>query len=82
MPKVHTSYPIWLPCDKGEFIIDGPNPKKRKEFTINDHSSESKAFWKSIKSSKPGMFSFVAYWMIQSMSRIFFPINLFFMNPV
>ena len=18
MPKVHTSYPIWLPCDKGE----------------------------------------------------------------
>ena len=63
-------------------MIDGPNLKKRKELTIKDHSIESKAFWKSIKRSKPGIFSFVAYWMMQSMSQIFSPINLFFMNPV
>ena len=53
-----------------QLMIDGPNPNKRKELTINDHSSQSKAFSKSIKSSKPGVFSFAAYWMKQSMSQI------------
>ena len=63
-------------------MIDGPNPKKRKDLTIKDHSSESKAFSKSIKSNSPGMFFSAAYWMMQSISRTFSPINLPFMNPV
>ena len=42
-------------------MINGPNPKKRKDLTIKDHSSESKAFSKSIKSNSPGMFFSAAY---------------------
>ena len=47
-----------------------------------DHSRESNAFSKSMKSNKPGMFFSVAYWIIQSISLVFSPINLPFKNPV
>ena len=50
--------------------------------SIKDHSSESKAFSKSIKSSKPGMLFSEAYFIILSISLMFSPINLPFRKPV
>ena len=65
-----------------QLIIESPKPKNRKVSKINDHSRESKAFSKSINSSNPGIFSSVAYWIIQSMSLMFSPMNLPFIKPV
>ena len=48
---------------------------------IKDHSSESNAFSKSIKSNSRGIFFSAAYWMMLSMRRMFSPMNLPLINP-
>ena len=52
-----------------------------KTFLIKDHSSVSNAFSQSKKSNKPGIFLEAVYVIRLSISLIFSPINLPFINP-
>ena len=52
-----------------------------KTFLIKDHLSVSNAFSKSKKSNKPGIFFEAVYVIRLSISLIFSPINLPFINP-
>ena len=52
-----------------------------KTFLIKDHSSVSNAFSQSKKSNKPGIFLEAVYVIRVSISLIFSPINLPFINP-
>ena len=42
MPKVHTSYPIWPPCDKGELRRNPEVKKISSDFESNSFANLSR----------------------------------------
>ena len=56
-------------------MIEGPKFKCIRDFSIICHSKLSKAFSKSMKSSKPGLFLSLVKFIISSIVRIFSPMK-------
>ena len=78
----NTAFSIFCKNVLIHWVNEGPKPKKWSVHLIKDHSSKSKAFSKSMKSSKLGMLFSETYFMILSISLMFSPINLPFRKPV